>query len=263
MPPVISRRTVLTGAAALTTRVGASGGSVTGQTFVLVHGAWHGGWCWRPLQRLLEAKGATVFAPSLTGLGERKHLLDPKVNLTTHVEDVLELLDAEDLEQATLVGHSYAGLVVTGAAARAPERLARLVYLDAFVPAPGQSMLELMKPEYVQHWREKAKAVGDGWKVPPMLDAKAMGLSGALAAKVDKKLSPHPLASLDEKLEFEPKKLEGLHRSYLRAGGFAGFGPTAERVRKEGWPVRTLDAGHDVMLAKPEALAAALLDEKG
>src|SRR5437763_16440673 len=85
-------------------------------TFLLVHGAWHGGWCWRPLQKILEKAGATVFAPSLTGLGDRRHLLSEKVNLQTHVDDVCDLLDSEELEGVTLVGHSYAGVVVTGAA---------------------------------------------------------------------------------------------------------------------------------------------------
>ncbi|MFT3838358.1 MAG: alpha/beta fold hydrolase [Myxococcaceae bacterium] len=111
-------------------------------TFLLVHGAWHGGWCWRPLQKILEKAGATVFAPSLTGLGDRRHLLSEKVNLQTHVDDVVDLLESEELSDVTLVGHSYAGLVITGAAAKARERLAQVIYLDAFVPNPGQSMLD-------------------------------------------------------------------------------------------------------------------------
>jgi pimeloyl-ACP methyl ester carboxylesterase len=255
---VITRRLVLAAAGAMTATTNVA--SSKPGTFLLVHGAWHGGWCWRPLQKLLEKSGATVFAPSLTGLGDRRHLLSEKVNLQTHVDDVLDLLESEELENVTLVGHSYAGLVVTGAAAKAPERLAQVVYLDAFVPGPGQSMLDLMSPKYSEHWREKAKKDGDGWKVPPMLDAKSMGLTGELAVRVDKKLSPQPLATVDDKLDFDPKKLSGLKRSYLRAGAYAGFGPTAERVKKDGWPVKSIDSGHDVMLAKPDELAAALLE---
>lgn len=229
-------------------------------TFLLVHGAWHGGWCWRPVQKILEKAGATVFAPSLTGLGDRRHLLSEKVNLSTHVDDVVDLLESEELSNVTLVGHSYAGLVVTGAAAKVPERLKHVVYLDAFVPNSGQSMLDLMSAKYSEHWRERAKKDGDGWKVPPMLDAKAMGLTGELAARVDKKLSAQPLATVDDKLEFDAKKLSDLKRSYLRAGAYAGFGPTAERVKKDGWTVKSIDSGHDVMLAKPDELAAALLE---
>ena len=240
----------------------AGAASAKAKTFVLVHGAWHGGWCWRPVQKLLEAKGATVFTPSLTGLGDRKHLLDQKITLATHVDDVVELLESEELDSVTLVGHSYAGMVVTGAAVRARERLAHVVYLDAFVPTPGQSMLDQMSKTYSDHWREKAKSVGDGWKVPPMLDAKAMGLTGELAARVDRKLSPQPLATFDDKLEFDPIKLDGLARSYLRAGAYGGFGPPAARVKKDGWAVTTLDCGHDAMLARPDELAAALLEEK-
>ncbi len=247
----------------MTQLAGAGEQRAAGATFVLIHGAWHGGWCWRPVQRLLEAKGATVYAPSLTGLGDRKHLNGEQVNLTTHVADVVDLLETEELEQVVLVGHSYAGMVVTGAAAKAAPRLKSVVYLDAFVPEPGQSMFDLSNPKFVAHWRDKAKTAGDGWKVPPMLDAKAMGLSGALAARVDQKLTAQSIATFDEKLSFEPKALAGLRRAYLRAGAFGGFGPTADRVKKNGWPVRTLDSGHDVMLAHPDELAQALLEERG
>jgi pimeloyl-ACP methyl ester carboxylesterase len=259
---VISRRAVLVGAAAMT-QVANAAEPAKGGTFVLIHGAWHGGWCWRPVQRRLEARGATVYAPSLTGLGDRKHLNDPKVNLSTHVADVVDLLETEELEQVVLVGHSYAGMVVTGAAAKVPKRLASVVYLDAFVPESGQSMFDLSNPKFVAHWREKAKTAGDGWRVPPMLDAKAMGLSGALAQRVDKKLTAQSIATFDEKLSFDPKALAGLKRAYFRAGAFGGFGPTAERVKKDGWAVRSIDSGHDVMLAHPDELAQALLEERG
>ncbi|MGH8724055.1 MAG: alpha/beta fold hydrolase, partial [Burkholderiales bacterium] len=109
-------------------------------TFVLIHGAWHGGWCWRFVRPLL--KGHEVFAPSLTGLGERKHLVRADIGLDTHIEDVAALLEMEDLKDVVLVGHSYGGMVITGAAARAPARIQRLVYLDAFVPESGKCALE-------------------------------------------------------------------------------------------------------------------------
>src|SRR5690349_6349785 len=113
-------------------------------TFVLVHGAWHGGWCWRKLSPLLAAQGHEVFAPTLTGLGERSHLAGPEVGLAVHVQDVASLLEFEDLREVILVGHSYGGMVLAGVAGRAAERLSQLVYLDAYVPRHGQSMVDLV-----------------------------------------------------------------------------------------------------------------------
>ena len=145
-------------------------------TFVLVPGAWHGAWAWRPLEALLRARGHQVFALTLTGLAERAHLLTATVTLETHVTDVARVIEVEDLREVVLVGHSYAGMVVTPAAARVAKRLRALVYLDAFVPKPGQSMLDLMKAKYSDSWREKAKG---GLTVPPMLNAVAMGVPAA------------------------------------------------------------------------------------
>jgi pimeloyl-ACP methyl ester carboxylesterase len=106
-------------------------------TYALVHGAWHGGWCWKKVTPLLRAAGHEVFAPTLTGLGERAHLLTPAVDPETHIDDVLGVLHYEDLRQVVLVGHSYGGTVITGVAARAADRIGHLVYLDAFVPLGG------------------------------------------------------------------------------------------------------------------------------
>src|SRR5215211_1043953 len=116
-------------------------------TFVLVAGAWHGGWCWRKVTPLLRAAGHEVFAPTLTGLGERSHLAHPDVGLTTHIQDIVNLLEYEDLNDVVLVGHSYSGMVITGVAEQVPGRLAHLVYLDAFVPENGQALVDLLPPE--------------------------------------------------------------------------------------------------------------------
>ena len=116
-------------------------------TFVLVHPAWFGGWCWRKVSPVLRARGHEVFAPTLTGLGERAHLASQKVGLEMHVEDVANVLEYEDLRQVILVGNSSGGMVITGVADRMPERIAHLVYLDAFVPEDGQSMLDIVPAE--------------------------------------------------------------------------------------------------------------------
>jgi len=132
---------------------------------VLVHGAWHGGWCWRFVRPLL--KGHDVFTPSLTGLGERTHLARPDINLDTHIADVVSLLEMEDLRDVILVGHSYGGMVVTGAADRAHERIQRLVYLDAFVPENGKCLLDYVVPERAARMREEGEKAGS--VTPPPL----------------------------------------------------------------------------------------------
>jgi pimeloyl-ACP methyl ester carboxylesterase len=116
-------------------------------TYVLIHGGWHGGWCWARVAPILRAAGHDVYAPSLTGLGDRVHLLSPSVRLETHIEDVLGVLSYEDLRDVVLVGHSYGGMVITGVADRAADRVSHLVYLDAFVPRDGECLLDLLPEE--------------------------------------------------------------------------------------------------------------------
>jgi pimeloyl-ACP methyl ester carboxylesterase len=151
--------------------------------------------------------------------------------------------------------------VVTGAAAAAAERIGRLVYLDAFVPESGTSVFDNMSPKIIENWRQAAKERGEGWKVPPMLNAKSMGVTVAEDAQwLDPRLRPMPLACFEQALQFDEAKLAKLPREYLRCKGFGGFGPTADRLKRSGWPVRELEAGHDAMVAAPAELARALLE---
>lgn len=221
---------------------------------VLVHGAWHGGWCWDEVVKGLAAKGVTAVAPTLTGLAERAKELSFEVTLATHVADVVKA--AEPFDRVVLVGHSYAGLVITQAVDPLVKKLERLVYLDAFLPAVGQSGFDLMKKEYGQHWKERA-AGGPG--VPPMLSAKAMGVLDAKKAKqVDAKLTPHPIATFEAKVQFDEAAWKAVPKTYLRCAKYAGFGPTAARAKTLGLEVVELDSGHDAMLAAPDALVTAL-----
>jgi pimeloyl-ACP methyl ester carboxylesterase len=228
---------------------------------VLVHGSWHGAWCWRSVERILRRAGHEVFVPTLSGLADRAHLATRALNLSSHVDDVARLLAVEDLESAVLVGHSYGGMVVTAAGAKEHMRLARIVYLDAMVPESGQCGFDVFSPAIAERWRKRAKEKGDGWLVPPMLSAKDMGVEdAALAAKVDAKLTPMPIGTFEEKVTFDAAALKNVERAYVRCARFSGFGPTAERVKKLRWKVRELDCGHDAMLAAPEALAATLIE---
>ena len=153
-------------------------------SFVLVHGGWLGAWCWRRVRPLLQAAGYEVFAPTLTGLGERAHLLSPDIGLMTHVQDVVGLIEAEELQDIVLVGQSYAGMVITGVADRVPERLSHVVYLDAFVPRDGQSLADLVGPEMMANLEQAARAQGSGWRVPP-LPPQACGVTDEKGCPVD------------------------------------------------------------------------------
>ncbi len=135
-------------------------------TYVLVHGGWAGGWQWREVATHLRAAGHDVYTPTLTGLGERVHLASPDIDLETHVQDILMVLAYEDLQDVILVGYSYSGMVVTAVAERVPERLAHLVYLDAFVPGDGDSLSALIGPELTAFLEQVARDYGDGWRLP-------------------------------------------------------------------------------------------------
>ena len=137
-------------------------------TYVLVHGAWHGSWCWKRVRKGLRDTGHQVFTPTLTGLGERSHLNSAAVNLSTHIADVVNLLRWEDLSDVILCGHSYGGNVITGVADRIPERIRSLVYLDAFVPEDGECLFDLVPPELAQRMRLQAQTAGSGWNIPPL-----------------------------------------------------------------------------------------------
>src|SRR6185503_6907758 len=131
--------------------------------FVLVHGAWHGGWCWRRVARRLRAAGCEVHTPTLTGLGDRAHLLSPQVGLDTHIDDVVRLVDVEGAADVILVGHSYAGLVISGVADQRPKNVRLRVYLDAFLPEDGDRGIDLLPAHIAGHYRESVAGPGLGW----------------------------------------------------------------------------------------------------
>jgi pimeloyl-ACP methyl ester carboxylesterase len=206
-------------------------------TFVLVHGAWHGGWCWKKVTPLLRAAGHEVFTPTLTGLGERAHLLTPAVGLETHIEDVLGVLYYEDLRQVVLVGHSYGGMVITGVAGRAADRVAHLVYLDAFVPWEGQSLLDLMGVTQAAIVRERTEREGDGWGVPP-LPLELFGVTEAADhAWAGPRIGMQPLKTFEQPLP-QTGAAAALPRTYMHCAAWPGFTAHADRARTEpGWQI--------------------------
>ena len=236
-------------------------------TFVLVHGAWHGGWCWRKVAPLLRAQGHTVFTPTLTGLGERVHLLRPEADLETHVRDTLAVLEYEDLDGTVLVGHSYGGMVVEGVAGQAPGRLARLVHLDSWFPMDGRrSMQELgrhLMPGFWTHLEESIRREGDGWRLPVPPGDNPMGLPDADDARwVRSKLTDHPAKTLEQALPATEPSAAALPRAYILCpapGEPAPLVAFAERARAMGWSSHELPVGHEAMVTAPQELAALLM----
>jgi pimeloyl-ACP methyl ester carboxylesterase len=245
----LSRRTAAIGCLAAAVNAQAA------STVILVPGAWHGAWCFAALVESLEKTGVTAKALTLPGVAERAAEATAQLGLQAHIDAVTHALPPG---RSVLVGHSYAGLVVTAAAAQKPEAVRSLIYLDAFVPKPGDSLLSMMKSPFAASWRAKA-AAGDGWRVPPMLSARAMGVPARMAESVDRRLTPQPLRTFEEPVMFDPKRLETVERCYVRCNRYAGFARFEAMAIKQGWRVARVDAGHDAMLAAPVALAQTLL----
>ena len=229
-------------------------------TFVLVHGAWHGSWCWKRVRHRLQLAGHDVFTPTLTGLGERSHLLARGVNLSTHIEDVVNLIRWEELHNLTLCGHSYGGAVVSGVAERIPERIRALVYLDAFVLESGENVLENVHESQRHLLIEATRKLGDGWKTPP-IPATVFNVNAADRDWVDRQCTAHPYACFEEPL----LQSDGIRRiasiTYIVATDWEDtpFGRALERARGKGWRILSMACGHDAMLDAPEELARELV----
>jgi len=227
-----------------------------------VHGAWHGGWCWHRVADPLRAAGHRVFAPTLTGVGERRHLLSATVDLETHIQDVLGVLEAEELENVVLVGHSYAGLVISGVAARAKARLRQLVYLDALLAEDGQSWAEAFPPE-VAEARRKGATITNGVKTIPAPDPEIYGFADPADTEwVRRRLTPHPYAAFEQKSRLGGPLGNGLPRLYIDCTSppIAALATIKDRYRdKPDWPFVELATGHDAMLSAPRELAQVLL----
>jgi pimeloyl-ACP methyl ester carboxylesterase len=231
----------------------------TASTFVLVHGAWTGSRCWREVADILRGKGHRVFTPTLTGLGERSHLLRPSVDLTTHVTDIGNVIAFEKLSDVVLVGHSYGGMVISGVAGRVPEGTIRsIVFLDAFVPRDGQSLADIVG-------EEAARLVyGEKDPVPPPVWI--AGEDATLARCFATESTPHPRASKFERLASTAARERVPIKTFVLAtrpaSGF--FAAHAEQLRADPkWRVEEIPCGHMTMLDLPEETAAILLRATG
>lgn len=213
-------------------------------TYVLVHGAFHGGWAWQKLAEELRDGNAQVYTPTLTGLGDRAHLAGPDVGLGTHIQDIVSLLEFEDLHDVVLVGHSYAGMVITGVAAAVPHRVARLVYFDAVVPESGQSFFEAI--QYSQPIPPDATTME---ALPPQ----AFGVTASAdVAFVGPRLRAQPLATFLEPLSFNWAALSNIPKAYIHCTGewFARqeFLVFKAKAQQRNWTYFEIDGSHDAMV---------------
>jgi pimeloyl-ACP methyl ester carboxylesterase len=232
--------------------------NIMAATFLVCHGAWSAGWAWKKMHPLMAAAGHRLVTPTYTGLGEREHLADPSNDLETHIQDILAVIKYEDLRDIVLIGHSYGGMVATGVADHARDRIAQLIYLDAFVPRDGQSLFDLLPPEAVRHMRENAKA-GDGWRVPP--NPTPPDTSDADLKWIAERRLPQSIKCFEM-----PLPLSGagtaMPRSYIyctRTSAADPFQRFAERAQSEaGWRYFEIDASHSPHVTAPGTLAALL-----
>jgi pimeloyl-ACP methyl ester carboxylesterase len=229
-------------------------------TFVLVHGSNCGGWVWKKLTPLLRAAGHEVYAPTLTGLSERSHLLHCGVDLTTHITDITNLIAYEDLTDVILVGNSYGGMVITGVAATAPERLKLVIYLDAYVPDDGQSEVDLWPPE--------RRAAAEEAEVEGLAQPPPLALFGVndpeLVDWIEERLSPHPVSTYTEPVPSGIAGSDELRRGFIYCTGNPRttpdvFGTFALKAREKDWDVQEIPTGHLAMLTAPKELAELLL----
>ena len=247
------------GLGATTVSAAATAAALRSTTFLVAHGAWSAGWCWKKMHPLMSAAKHALFTPTYTGLGERAHLAAPSNDLETHIQDVLGVIKYEDLRDIVLVGHSYGGMVATGVADRVPERIAQLVYLDAFVPRDGQSLLDLNPPAARLRMQESVKA-GDGWRVPP--NPTPSDTSAEDAKWIAERRLPQSIKCFEMPIKLARGEAT-LPRSYIyctRATSADPFRQFAERAKSEkGWRYYELDATHSPHITTPQALAALLV----
>jgi pimeloyl-ACP methyl ester carboxylesterase len=226
------------------------------QTFLVCHGAWSAGWAWKNMHPLMQAAGHRLVTPTYTGLGERSHLANLSIDLETHIEDMLNVIKYEGLNDIVLVGHSYGGMVATGVADRDRARVKQLIYVDAFVPSSGQSLLDLYEADRARV--QEAASAGDGYRVPP--NPTPPDTSPQDVAWLSERRVPMPLKCFEAKLKLSAPLT--LPRSYIyatRINPADTFGPFAKMAKNDpAWRYFEIDASHSPNVTAPEALTALL-----
>jgi pimeloyl-ACP methyl ester carboxylesterase len=231
-------------------------------TYILVHGAWHGSWCWKRVRTALQSAGHNVFTPTLTGLGERSHLNSAAVDLSTHIADIVNLIKWEELSEVVLCGHSYAGSVIAGVADQIPDRIRALVFLDAFVLENGESLMNIVPSEVAQALREQARTTGEGWKLNP-IPAHVFGVRDPRdLAWVDAQCTPQAMATFEERIKLTGNLEQIQDVAYVfPTEHHLNLLVSHERSKAKGWKIRTIgSSGHEIMIDHPQELAEFLLE---
>jgi pimeloyl-ACP methyl ester carboxylesterase len=233
-----------------------------GATYVLVHGAWHGGWCWKTVARILRDHRHQVLTHTLSGLGERAHLLSTAIDLGVFVQDIVNVLEYEDLTDVILVGHSFGGLPISGAADRVPQRIRQLVYLDAVVLEHGQTAFCRLSPEIVARRIEQSIETSNGLSIP-VPPASAFGVTEPVQiALLERNCTPHPLKTFDAPIELDGSVGGTIPKVYIQCVDpvYEPLQASRDFVRtRKGWAWDEIETGHDAMISAPETLAAKLL----
>ena len=226
------------------------------KTFVLVHGAWHGGWCWYAVAVILRGRGHSVFTPTQTGLGERRHLMSQSITLDTFIDDVANVITFEQLNDVVLVGHSFGGITISGVADRMPERIRHLYYLDATMLRSGQKPFDMLPQDVVAQRLKLAEASG-GVSVPPPPASSFGVVDPAQQTMLEARLTPHPLSTYQSPLKLAHAVTNGRPATYIVCTGPV-FGPlqaSRDWVRSNGMATVELATSHDAMISAPQALA--------
>jgi pimeloyl-ACP methyl ester carboxylesterase len=236
-------------------------------TFVLIHGSWHNGVAWYKVQKLLEEKGYPVLSPTLSGFEGSAKPARPDVGLNTHIEDILSLVERENLTNTILVGHSYAGLVISGVAELIPDRVSKLVYLDAFIPEDKQSLFDILGSAVMAKMRgdlvnaegkTKAEGATQVWLLPPGQPQDYGVTEPAEVEWLQERMVYTPVLTFEEKVRLGNPQAQSISRYFIRCTDFAFLEPYEQKATSLGWPVFRIKTGHDAMLTKPEELAAIL-----
>ncbi len=229
-------------------------------TFVLVHGAWHGGWCWQRVAERLRDAGHKVFTPTLTGLGERSHLLAPGIDIATHITDVVNVMKWERLADVVLCGHSYGGFVISGVAEQMAAAIRSIVFLDAFVPNSGDTTQSLTSAAMQDAIRAALASGALGMAPRP---AAFFGVNEADQAWVDSLCTRQPIGTFTHKIALTGAREKIARKTYIRAASYAnpGFDRALAVAKADpSWRVHEVASGHDVMVDAPDRLSALLLE---
>ncbi len=257
----MNRRSFLAAAGTGVAASGIGASSHAGQprktTFLVAHGAWSAGWAWKKMHPLMAAAGHRLITPTYTGLGEREHLANPSIDLQTHIQDILGVIRFEQLDDFVLIGHSYGGMVATGVADTVPDRISRVVYLDAFVPRDAQAMVDLLSADAVARMRATVKS-GDGWRVPP--NPIPPDTSAEDARWIAGLRLPQPVRTLETpvRLRNGDTRIPRTYVYYSRISPGDPFRAFADRAKREHWDYHELDASHSAHITAPDALMALL-----